>query len=80
MALFGKTAKQRREENPKTKGNIRDFANVAQLVCLVNLENLNALFIKENIDQEDRLIKLNQIAIEQMKLLSEDTTKKLTGK
>ncbi|MCD4681371.1 MAG: KilA-N domain-containing protein [Bacteroidales bacterium] len=80
MALFGKTAKQWREENPEEKGNIRDFANVSQLVCLVNLENLNALFIKENISQAERLKKLNEIAIEQMKLLSVDTTKLIKEK
>jgi len=71
MALFGKTAKQWREENPKEKGNIRDFANVSQLVCLVNLENLNALFINENYPQATRLEKLNKIAIQQMKILLE---------
>ncbi|MCK5808368.1 KilA-N domain-containing protein [bacterium] len=76
MALFGKTAKQWRKENPKEKGNIRDFANVSQLVCLVNLENLNAHFIKENISQADRLLKLNIVAIEQMHLLTTDTMKK----
>lgn len=69
MALFGKTAKQWRNENPKLKGNIRDYANVSQLVCLTNLENLNALFINEDMQQSDRLIKLNQIAISQMKIL-----------
>ena len=77
MALFGKTAKQWRKSNPDKKGNIRDYANVTQLVCLSNLENLNALFIKENIEQPERLIRLNQIAIEQMKLLTTDTTKLL---
>lgn len=70
MALFGKTAKQWRDENPNEKGNIRDFANVSQLVCLVNLENLNAHFIKENISQDKRLQKLNEVAIEQMKVLT----------
>ncbi|VAW27940.1 FIG00923803: hypothetical protein [hydrothermal vent metagenome] len=79
MALFGKTAKQWREENPKEKGNIRDFANVSQLVCLVNLENLNAHFIKDNIGQPERLKKLNEVAIEQMKLLSTDTSKRIFG-
>jgi len=79
MALFGKTAKQWREENPKEKGNIRDFANVSQLVCLVNLENLNAHFIKDNIGQPERLKKLNEVAIEQMKLLSTDTSKRILG-
>ncbi len=72
MALFGKTAAQWRAENPKEKGNIRDQANSAQLVCLSNLENLNALFISENVSQSDRLLRLNQIAIAQMKLLTTD--------
>ena len=80
MALFGKTAKLWREENPEKKGNIRDFANVSQLVCMVNLENLNALFIKENLIQSERLKKLNEIAIAQMKLLSSDNTKLILGK
>jgi len=75
MALYGKTAKQWREENPDKTGNIRDYSNVTQLVCLANLENLNALFIKENRPQSDRLLKLNQIAIEQMKLLTMDNEK-----
>jgi len=69
MALFGKTAKQWRDENPDKKGNIRDYANISQLICLSNLENLNAHFIYESIDQSERLKKLNLIAIYQMKLL-----------
>ena len=69
MALFGKTAKQWREENPTKKGNIRDYSNVSQLVCLSNLENLNAVFINEGYEQEKRLERLNQIAIQQMKIL-----------
>ncbi len=73
MALFGITAKQWREANPNEKGNIRDQANASQLVCLANLENLNALFIKENMTQPERLLKLNRIAIEQMKLLMDDS-------
>ena len=77
MALYGKTAKQWRTENPKEKGNIRDYSNVTQLVCLSNLENLNALFIKENLTQADRLSKLNQIAIEQMRILTTDNSKPL---
>ena len=72
MALFGMTAKQWREVNPGKKGNIRDYADVSQLVCLSNLENLNALFIRENAPQAERLRKLNQIAIQQMKLLTDD--------
>jgi len=73
MALFGKTAKQWRDQNSKQKGNIRDYANISQLVCLSNLENLNAVFINEGYEQSKRLIKLNQIAIHQMKILVEDT-------
>jgi len=69
MALFGKTAKIWRIKNPKLKGNIRDYANVSQLVCLSNLESINALLIKEELEQADRLNKLNDIAIEQMKIL-----------
>ena len=72
MALFGKTAKQWRNEYSNKKGNIRDFSNVAQLVCLSNLENLNAVFINEGYEQSKRLEKLNQIAIQQMKILVED--------
>jgi len=77
MALFGKTAKQWRDENPDKKGNIRDYANVSQLVCLVNLENLNAVFINEGYEQSLRLEKLNQIAIQQMKILVQDTSVKM---
>ncbi len=81
MALFGKTAKQWRDENPDKKGNIRDYANVSQLVCLANLENLNAVFINEGMPQAKRLLKLNQIAISQMKILvADDNTLKLKGK
>jgi len=77
MALFGKTAKQWRTENPDKKGNIREYVNVSQLVCLANLENLNAVFINEKMKQSQRLQKLNQIAIQQMKiLLQSDTTTK----
>jgi hypothetical protein len=81
MALFGMTAKQWREVNPGKKGNIRDYADVSQLVCLSNLENLNALFIRENAPQSERLRKLNQIAIQQMKLLTDDVlVKRLEAK
>ncbi|MFO8128274.1 MAG: KilA-N domain-containing protein [Bacteroidales bacterium] len=69
MALFGKTAKQWHDENPDEKGNIRDYANVSQLVCLANLENLNAVFIGEGMPQPERLKKLNHIAIGQMRIL-----------
>ena len=76
MALFGQTAKQWRESNPKLKGNMRDYANINQLICLANMENLNAVFINEKIPQKDRLIKLNQIAIQQMKVLIEVENRK----
>jgi hypothetical protein len=69
--LFGVTAKQWREANPELKGNMRDYATINQLICLSNLENLNAVFINENMPQSERLIKLNQIAIKQMKVLEE---------
>ncbi len=72
MALFGKTAKQWRDENPGKKGNIRDEANVSQLVCLANLETLNAHFIHQGLVQSERLKILNQTAIHQMKLLLAD--------
>ena len=80
VALFGKTAKQWRDENSGQKGNIRDYANISQLVCLSNLENLNALFINEGMKQQERLKKLNTIAIHQMELLIADHgIKKLGG-
>lgn len=81
MALFGKTAKQWRDENPDNKGNIRDEANAAQLVCLANLETLNAHFIHQKLAQAERLALLNQTAIQQMKLLLADAgTRRLEGK
>ena len=81
MALFGMTVKDWRDKNPGRKGNIRDDADVSQLVSLSNLENLNALFIRENAPQAERLRKLNQIAIHQMKLLTDDPSiKRLEGK
>ena len=81
MAPFGMTAKDWRDNNPGRKGNIRDDADVSQLVCLSNLENLNALFIRESVPQTERLRKLNQIAIHQMKLLTDNpSVKRLEGK
>lgn len=61
MALFGMTAKEWRDSHPELKGNIRDYANVSQLVCLANLENLNAVFISEGMPQTERLARLNAI-------------------
>ncbi len=72
MALFGNTAKQWRNENPNKDGNIRDYANVSQLVCLANLEPLNAHLIQQSLPQAERLKLLNQTAIQQMRLLTED--------
>ncbi len=69
MALFGKTAKQWRVENPNLNGNIRDYASLEQLVVLSNLESINSLLIRQNITQPERLRQLNQIAIQQMKSL-----------
>lgn len=77
VALFGITAKQWREYNPDLKGNIRDYATINELICLSNMENLNAVFINENMAQSDRLVKLNQIAIQQMSVLQEVGSKKL---
>ncbi len=71
MALFGRTARQWREEQPGREGNLRDYANVSQLVCLANLENLNAVWIEEGLPQPDRLRRLNQVAIHQMNLLTQ---------
>ena len=76
MALFGKTAKQWRVENPDKKGNIRDYASINELICLSNPENINAVFINENIPQSERLVKLNQIAIHQMSVLQEIENRK----
>ena len=73
MALFGMTAAMWRDANPDKKGNIRDYADVSQLVCLSNLENLNALFINEELSQEIRLERLNKIAIQQMRILTGDS-------
>ncbi len=69
VAMFGKTARQWREENPDLKGNIRDYASINELICLSNMENLNAIFIEQEMPQSERLIKLNQIAIHQMSIL-----------
>ncbi len=77
VALFGLTAKQWRETNPEMKGNIRDYATINELICLSNMENLNAVFINEGLPQKDRLIKLNQIAIQQMKVLHEVESRKI---
>ena len=65
------------EQNPELKGNIRDYASINELICLSNMENLNAVFIDQGIPQGERLIKLNQIAIQQMRILEDDGKRKL---
>jgi len=70
VALFGITAKEWRDNNPDLKGNIRDYASINELICLSNLENLNAVFIQENMSQSERLKRLNKIAIHQMIILA----------
>jgi len=77
IAMFGMTAKQWREANPELKGNIRDYATINELISLSNMESLNAVFIKEGLPQGERLIKLNKIAIQQMKVLEEVENKRL---
>lgn len=78
VALFGRTAKQWRDENPNKKGNIRDYADVTQLVVLANLEGMNAELISQGLSQSKRLAVLNQIAIRQMQsLLDNSSVRKL---
>ena len=77
VAMFGMTAKQWRETNPDLKGNIRDYATINQLICLSNMENLNAVFINDGLPQSERLEKLNKIAIQQMKILENIEDRKL---
>ena len=77
VAMFGVTAKQWREANPDLKGNIRDYATINQLICLSNMENLNAVFINDGLPQNERLEKLNKIAIQQMKVLENVEDRKL---
>ena len=77
IAMFGITAKQWHDANPDKKGNIRDYASINELICLSNMENLNAVFINDGMSQSDRLIKLNQIAIQQMKILEDTSGRKL---
>lgn len=79
LALFGFTASQWRAVNPGKQGNVRDYAEASQLVCLSNLENLNALFITQKLSQSERLKRLNEIAIQQMTILSKDTPALITG-
>lgn len=77
VAMFGMTAKEWKEQNPELKGNIRDYATINQLICLSNMENLNAVFINDKLPQNERLEKLNKLAIQQMKVLENIEDKKL---
>lgn len=77
VAMFGCTALEWRDAHPGLKGNIRDYATINELICLSNMENLNAVFIQENIPQHERLLKLNQIAIHQMSVLEDSSGRKL---
>ena len=77
VALFGITAKDWRDANPDLKGNVRDYATINQLICLSNLENLNAVFIQKGMEQSERLTQLNKIAIQQMKVLEAVEDRKL---
>ena len=77
VALFGMTATQWRERNPGKKGNIRDYATINELICLSNMENINAVLIQDGVPQSERVQKLNRIAISQMKVLNETGGRKL---
>lgn len=77
VAMFGMTASEWRVAHPDLKGNIRDYASINELICLSNMENLNAVFIEEGLSQSERLIKLNQIAIHQMNVLKDARGRKL---
>ena len=77
VAMFGMTAKQWREANPELKGNIRDYATINELICLSNMENINAVLINDGMPQGERLVKLNQIAIQQMRILEGDNGRNL---
>jgi hypothetical protein len=77
VALFGMTAKEWRNANPNLKGNMRDYATINELICLSNMENINAVLINDNVSQSDRLQKLNAIAIQQMSVLQEVESRKM---
>lgn len=73
VALFGMTARQWRDSHPDLKGNIRDYASINELICLSNMESLNSVFIEQGIPQNERLAKLNHVAINQMNILENKT-------
>lgn len=78
VAMFGITAKEWREKNPEKKGNIRDYATMNQLICLSNMESLNAILIEDGLTQRERLLRLNKVAIHQMQILEEHNNQRLT--
>ena len=80
VALFGQTARQWRDANPKLEGNVRDHAGIEQLLVLANMEGMNAEFIHMGLAQGERLTRLNQIAIRQMHVLTSTNLKALPGK
>ncbi len=77
VAMFGMTAREWRNANKDKKGNIRDYATINQMICLSNMENLNAVFINDGMPQRERLEKLNKIAIQQMSVLEDLETKEI---
>ena len=77
VAMFGQTAKQWREAHTELKGNIRDYASINELICLANMENINAVLIDEGVPQGERLVRLNKIAINQMRVLENDDNRNL---
>lgn len=77
VAMFGMIAREWREKNPERKGNIRDYASINELICLSNMENLNAVFIDQGMSQSERLVKLNHIAIQQMSVLENEGGRRL---
>ena len=77
VALFGRTHQQWLRENPGIKGNQRDYATINQLICISNMENINAVMINDGVPQPERLKRLNEIAIQQMRILSQTGGRKL---
>ena len=77
VAMFGMTAKEWRDKNPDLQGNMRDYATINELLCLSNMENINAVLIDDNVSQSDRLQKLNTIAIQQMSILQKVENRKM---
>ena len=77
VALFGMTAKEWREANPELTGNIRDYATINELICLSNMESMNSVMIQEGVTQAGRLERLNEMAIHQMEILTNNGSRRL---